>query len=73
MVEWVGWGGWQKAYGGGLQDLLKEALTEPLGVEGEFYIGIPSGDCCQLEGFENIPFGQSRTYIHMCMSDAMWG
>lgn len=34
----------QRASGKKFQDVLEEAFVHPLNVEGEFYIGIPSGE-----------------------------
>lgn len=35
----------QKASGKKFQDLLEEAFVQPIGLAGEFYIGVPAGSC----------------------------
>ena len=41
----------QRASGKKFQELLEEVLVHPLGVEGEFYIGIPPGEHWMIISF----------------------
>lgn len=42
----------QKASGKKFQDLLDEVFVRPIGLDGEFYVGLPAGMCL----FVNLRF-----------------
>lgn len=45
----MAWSCLQKASGKKFQDLLEEVFVHPIGLNGEFYVGIPAGTILFLE------------------------